>query len=73
MTAYRSVRESDPDGARRISRAVALLGEQPCPSGSAALGSTAFRRLRLDHYRVLYEVTPGSVSIMHVGSVLPVP
>jgi mRNA interferase RelE/StbE len=72
MTAYRSVRDSDPDGARRISRAVALLSGNPCPGESTALGGTPFRRLRLDHYRVLYEVEPGTVSVMHVGSVLPV-
>lgn len=72
MTAYRSVREADPEGARRISRAVALLAGDPRPRTSTALGSTPFRRLRLDRYRVLYEVAPASVSVMHVGFVLPV-
>lgn len=71
MNAYRVVRESDPEGARRISGAVALLAGDPCPEGSSVLGSTAFRRLRLERYRVLYEVAPGTVSVMHVGSVLP--
>jgi mRNA interferase RelE/StbE len=70
MTAYRAVRAADPEGARRISRAVALLAGDPCPRASTALGSTAFRRLRLDRYRVLYEVESGTVSIMHVGAVL---
>jgi len=70
MAAYRAVRAADPDGARRISRAVALLAGDPCPEGSTSLGTTGFRRLRLDTYRVLYEVAAGSVSVMHVGSVL---
>lgn len=72
MTAYRSVRDSDPDGARLISRAVALLAGEPCPGESAALGGTPYRRLRLDRYRILYEVESGTVSVMHVGAVLPV-
>lgn len=72
MAAYRAVRAADPDGARRISRAVALLAGNPYPESSSALGSTAFRRLRLDRYRVLYEVASGTVSVMHVGSVIPV-
>jgi mRNA interferase RelE/StbE len=72
MTAYRSVRDADPDGARLISRAVALLAGDPCPGESTALGGTPYRRLRLDRYRVLYEVSRGTVSVMHVGFVLPV-
>jgi hypothetical protein len=70
MAAYRGVRANDPEGARQISRAVALLAADPCPTGSTALGSTPFRRLRLDSYRVLYEVEPDMVSVMHVGTVL---
>jgi mRNA interferase RelE/StbE len=72
MAAYRSVRAEDPQGARRISGAVARLAADPYPGDSTALGGTSFRRLRLDRYRVLYEVAPGTVSVMHVGSVLSV-
>jgi mRNA-degrading endonuclease RelE of RelBE toxin-antitoxin system len=72
MAGYRAVRANDPEGARRISRAVARLARDPCPDDSTALGSTPFRRLRLDQYRVLYEVDPVAVSVMHVGTVLPV-
>jgi mRNA-degrading endonuclease RelE of RelBE toxin-antitoxin system len=71
MAGYRAVRANDPEGARRISRAVARLAGDPCPDDSTALGSTPFRRLRLDRYRVLYEVDPDAVSVMHVGTVLP--
>jgi mRNA-degrading endonuclease RelE of RelBE toxin-antitoxin system len=72
MTAYRTLRAADPEGASRISYAVAMLGEHPWPEGSNALGDTAFRRLRLDQYRVLYELVPGTVRVMHVGRVIPV-
>lgn len=70
MTAYRRLRAADPDGARQIAKAVAALGTDPCPTGSSALGGTAFRRLYLDRYRVLYEVTDTAVRVMHVGRVI---
>ena len=49
---------------------VAALAAEPRPEGSSGLGETNFRRLRLDQYRVLYEVTPDTVRVMHVGRVL---
>jgi mRNA interferase RelE/StbE len=70
MGAYRTLRTDDPEGARRVLRAVTLLAGDPCPEGSTALGSTQFRRLHLDRYRVLYEVDAGTVSVLHVGTVL---
>jgi len=72
MNAYRSLRVTDPEGARRIARGVVALTAEPCPEGSSRLGETDFRRLRLDQYRVLYEVTPDTVRVMHVGRVLPI-
>ena len=70
MTAYRRLRAADPDGARQIAKAVAVLGTDPCPTGSSALGGTAFRRLYFDRYRVLYEATDTAVRVMHVGRVI---
>ena len=70
MTAYRQLRAADPDGAKRIAKAVAALATDSHPAGSNALGATSFRRLRLDRYRVLYEVTDDTVRIMHVGRVI---
>jgi mRNA-degrading endonuclease RelE of RelBE toxin-antitoxin system len=71
MNAYRSLRVTDPEGARHIARRIAALAAEPRPEGSSSLGETDFRRLRLDQYRVLYEVTPDSVRVMHVGRALP--
>ncbi|MGH3150677.1 MAG: type II toxin-antitoxin system RelE family toxin [Streptosporangiaceae bacterium] len=65
------MRIKDPAGAKRVSQAVAMLADEPCPETSSALGGTAFRRLRLDQYRVLYEVTRNTISVLHVGRVLP--
>jgi mRNA-degrading endonuclease RelE of RelBE toxin-antitoxin system len=71
MNAYRSLRVTDPEGAQRIARRIAALAAEPRPEGSSCLGETDFRRLRLDRYRVLYEVTPDTVRVMHVGRALP--
>jgi mRNA interferase RelE/StbE len=70
MTAYRQLRAADPDGAKRIASGVAGLAADPRPPESNPLGGTNFRRIRLDHYRVLYEVTDSGVYIMHVGRVI---
>jgi mRNA-degrading endonuclease RelE of RelBE toxin-antitoxin system len=70
MNAYRSLRVTDPEGARYIAHGVAALAAEPRPEGSRGLGDTNFRRLRLDQYRVLYEVTVDTVRVMHVGRVL---
>lgn len=70
MAAYRVLRSADPDGARRVSCAVAALRDDPCPQASTALGASGFWRLRLDAYRVLYEIVPGSVRVLHVGRVI---
>lgn len=70
MAAYRALRSADPDGARRVACAVAELRDDPCPPASTTLGDSGFMRLRLDTYRVLYELVPGSVRVLHVGRVI---
>jgi mRNA-degrading endonuclease RelE of RelBE toxin-antitoxin system len=70
MAAYRQLRAADPDGARRIAKSVAALADDPYPADSNPLGGTSFRRIRLDRYRVLYEVTDDAVRVMHVGRVI---
>jgi mRNA-degrading endonuclease RelE of RelBE toxin-antitoxin system len=69
MSAFRALREEDPEGATLVANAVAALRADPRPRNSTSLGQTQFRRLRVDHYRVLYELAPDAVRIMHVGSV----
>ena len=70
MVAYRQLRTVDPDGTKRIARVIAALATDPHPAGSNALGGTSFRRLRLDRYRVLYEVADDTIRVMHVGRVI---
>jgi mRNA interferase RelE/StbE len=69
MSAYRALREDDPEGATLIANAVAALRTEPRPENSTALGDTEFRRLRVERYRVLYELAQDTIRVMHVGSV----
>jgi mRNA-degrading endonuclease RelE of RelBE toxin-antitoxin system len=69
MASYRRLRVSDPDGAKRIAGVIAALADDPDPPHSYPLGGTAFRRIRLDHYRILYEVGHSAIQVMHVGRV----
>ena len=53
MASYRQLRAADPDGDRRVVKAVAALASDPAPADSNPLGGTSFRRIRLDRYRVI--------------------
>jgi hypothetical protein len=70
MAAYRRLRVSDPDGAKRIASMVAALADDPHPPHSNPLGATSFRRIRMDRYRILYEVGDSTVQVMHVGRII---
>ncbi|WP_030777422.1 type II toxin-antitoxin system RelE family toxin [Streptomyces sp. NRRL F-2664] len=61
--------KDDPDGLRHMMDAVDLLAEQPWPGGSAEYGSPDLRRMHVGRYRVLYEITETTVTIVviHVG------
>ncbi|MFJ6792045.1 type II toxin-antitoxin system RelE family toxin [Streptomyces angustmyceticus] len=61
--------KDDPEGLRQLMEAVDLLAEQPRPEGTAEYGSTELRRMHVGRYRVLYEITEASVTIVviHVG------
>ncbi|GAA0454511.1 type II toxin-antitoxin system RelE/ParE family toxin [Streptomyces olivaceiscleroticus] len=61
--------KDDPDGLRQLMDAVDLLAEQPRPQGTAEYGSADLRRMHVGRYRVLYEITEATVTILvlHVG------
>ena len=61
--------KDDPTGLRQLMDAVDLLAEQPRPAGSAEYGSPDLRRMHVGRYRVLYEITDATVTIVviHVG------
>ena len=57
----------DPDGVREMLDAVARLADEPRSAGSFPYGSPDRRRLRIDRYRVMYEITAETVSVWHLG------
>ncbi|MFD9337491.1 type II toxin-antitoxin system RelE/ParE family toxin [Streptomyces sp. NPDC060028] len=61
--------KDDPDGLRQLMDAVDLLADQPRPQGTAEYGSPDLRRMHVGRYRVLYEITDATVTIVviHVG------
>ncbi|MFD3937795.1 type II toxin-antitoxin system RelE/ParE family toxin [Streptomyces sp. NPDC058611] len=61
--------KDDPDGLRQLMDAVDLLADEPRPQGTAEYGSPDLRRMHVGRYRVLYEVTDATVTIVviHVG------
>ncbi|MFI9297548.1 type II toxin-antitoxin system RelE/ParE family toxin [Streptomyces gardneri] len=63
--------KDDPDGLRQLMDSVDLLADHPRPDGSAEYGSPDLRRLHVGRYRVLYEITEATVTIVviHVGRI----
>lgn len=61
--------KDDRDGLRQLMDAVDLLADQPRPDGTAEYGSPDLRRMHVGRYRVLYEITEATVTIViiHVG------
>jgi mRNA interferase RelE/StbE len=56
--------KDDRHGLEQLLAAVDLLAEDPRPSGSAEYGSPDVRRLYVGRYRVLYEVTEATVTVV---------
>ncbi|MFF4249032.1 type II toxin-antitoxin system RelE/ParE family toxin [Streptomyces sp. NPDC001822] len=61
--------KDDPSGLAQLMDAIDLLANEPRPAGSAEYGSPDLRRVHVGRYRVLYEITDESVTIVviHVG------
>ncbi|MFF3313536.1 type II toxin-antitoxin system RelE/ParE family toxin [Streptomyces sp. NPDC002952] len=61
--------KDDADGLRQLMDAVDLLADQPRPDGSTAYGSPDLRRMHVGRYRVMYEITESTITIViiHIG------
>ncbi|MFE9500235.1 type II toxin-antitoxin system RelE/ParE family toxin [Streptomyces collinus] len=61
--------KDDPDGLLQLMDAVDVLADQPRPPGSTPYGSPDLRRMHVGRYRVMYEITEETVTIVviHVG------
>ncbi|SCK27237.1 type II toxin-antitoxin system RelE/ParE family toxin [Streptomyces sp. WMMB 322] len=63
--------KDDPDGLRQVYEAVDLLAHEPRPPGSAELGSQYLRRIHIGRYRVVYEISESTITVvvMHLARV----
>lgn len=63
--------KDDPDGLRQLFAAVDLLADNPRPEGTFAYGSPDLRRMHVGRYRVIYEITDSTVTIViaHTGRI----
>ncbi|MGR3934907.1 type II toxin-antitoxin system RelE family toxin [Streptomyces sp. BRA346] len=61
--------KDDPEGLEQVFKAVDLLADNPRPAGTAAYGSPDLRRMHVGMYRLMYEITDASVTIVviHIG------
>jgi mRNA interferase RelE/StbE len=59
----------DPDGLRQVFKATDLLAADPRPEGTTEYGSADLRRMHVGRYRIMYEITEGTVTVMvvHLG------
>lgn len=58
--------KDDPRSPRQVMDAVDLLADSPRPSGTAAYGSPGLRRMSVGRYRVVYEITEATVTILAI-------
>ncbi|MEU3407532.1 type II toxin-antitoxin system RelE/ParE family toxin [Streptomyces sp. NPDC006670] len=63
--------KDDLEGLRQLMDAVDLLADQPRPQGTTPYGSPDLRRMHVGRYRVLYEITDATVTIVviHLGRI----
>ncbi|MER6996969.1 type II toxin-antitoxin system RelE/ParE family toxin [Streptomyces sp. NPDC000410] len=63
--------KDDPDGLRQVFASVDLLAEEPRPPGSAEYGSPDLRRMHVGQYRVMYEISNETITIVviHIGRI----
>jgi mRNA interferase RelE/StbE len=61
--------QDDPDGLRQLMDAVDLLADDPRPEGTFEYGSPDLRRMHVGRYRVMYEITDTTLTIVviHIG------
>lgn len=63
--------KDDPEGLRQVMDAVDLLADSPRPPGTAEYGSADLRRMHVGRYRVMYEITNATLTIVviHLGRI----
>jgi mRNA interferase RelE/StbE len=64
--AVKALRRIDPQDAKRIQGAIALLGENPRPPGAKALQGRDGFRARVGSYRIIYTIEDGVLLVIVV-------
>ncbi|MCX3063883.1 type II toxin-antitoxin system RelE family toxin [Streptomyces beihaiensis] len=61
--------KDDPDGLGQVFDATDLLADNPRPAGTLEYGSPDLRRTHVGRYRIMYEITESTVTVMvlHLG------
>lgn len=67
--AQRALRTIDPQDAKRIRGAIALLGEDPRPPGARALQGRDGLRVRVGNYRIIYTINDSVLLVIVVNVV----
>ena len=70
QTAHRQINKLQPQTGERVNRAIALLAEEPRPSGVKKLTARAGYRIRVGDYRILYNIDDGAGTVI-VYRVMP--
>ncbi|MFJ9773279.1 type II toxin-antitoxin system RelE/ParE family toxin [Kitasatospora sp. NPDC101157] len=72
ITAAARFLKDDTDGLRQVMDAVDLLADDPRPAGSAPYGFPDLRWIHIGRYRVLYEITEQTMTIVviHIGRIV---
>jgi len=61
--------KDDPAGLEQLLNSVDLLANEPRPAGTTEYGSPDIRRLHVGRYRVLYDISDDTVTlvVIHAG------
>ncbi|WP_405575663.1 type II toxin-antitoxin system RelE/ParE family toxin [Streptomyces sp. NBC_01167] len=63
-TEFRRLRQLDPAGAKECASVVRALAEEPRPPGARQLGGSAYWRLSLGDWRILYQPEDDTITVI---------
>ncbi|MFD9623499.1 type II toxin-antitoxin system RelE/ParE family toxin [Streptomyces virginiae] len=72
MIEFRRLRQLDPTGANECAAVVRALADEPCPPDARQLGGSAYWRLSVGDWRILYQPEDDiiTVIVLKVGRIL---
>jgi mRNA interferase RelE/StbE len=64
MTEFRRLRQLDPAGAKECAAVVRALAGEPRPPGARQLGGSAYWRLSVGDWRILYQPEDDTITVI---------